>query len=200
MDTGIDFYHEDLKDNIYVNPGEIPGNGIDDDSNGYADDSTGYDFANDDDSVYDSATLDKHGTHVAGILAAKGNQVGICGVSPNIKILPAKFINGNSGYISDAIESIEYCIKMGASIINCSWGSPNDSELLRQVMEESGVLYVCAAGNSAWDTTHNKIYPACYDIPSSIKLFFLQISHDFLEFHILIRERNTYILQINVKL
>jgi len=93
LDTGVDVNHPDLYENIRINPGEIAGNGTDDDNNGYVDDVYGYDFANNNNSVFDSAASDTHGTHVSGIIAAGANTEGIRGVAPHVTILPLKFIN-----------------------------------------------------------------------------------------------------------
>jgi thermitase len=95
IDTGTDIKHPDLKNNIWTNPGETAGNGIDDDRNGYVDDVNGWDFANNDASVFDSASEDSHGTHVAGIIAAEGNNnLGVVGVNWKAKIMPLKFLGG----------------------------------------------------------------------------------------------------------
>jgi len=91
VDTGVDVNHPDLTGNMFVNEKELP-NGLDDDGNGYVDDICGWDFANNDNGTFDSQMQDVHGTHVAGIIAAKLNNSGMTGVAPNIKILPLKFI------------------------------------------------------------------------------------------------------------
>ena len=163
LDTGIDISHEDLKDNIYINLAEIPGNGIDDDGNGYIDDVNGWDFFNNDKTVYDGSGLDAHGTHVAGIIAAMDNDTGITGVAPGAKILPLKFINGNYGYTSDAIEAIEYARAMGVRIINCSWGGTEYNPALKDAIDSSGMLFVCAAGNSGVNIDVGPVYPAAFD-------------------------------------
>ena len=122
LDTGVDINHPDLKNNIFTNEKEIPFNGIDDDGNGYIDDVNGYDFANNDNTVYDGKDVDKHGTQVAGIIGASANSEGVRGVAPNVKILPLKFINGSFGYTSDAIEAIEYAknlYSLGNNLSNC---------------------------------------------------------------------------------
>jgi subtilisin family serine protease len=170
LDTGIDINHNDLKDNIFINPKEISGNGVDDDANGYVDDVQGYDFANIDNTVFDGAAYDAHGTHVAGIVAASSNNEGISGVAPNVKILPLKFIHGNYGYTSDAIEAIEYAKTMGVRIINCSWGGTNYNQALLDEMQNSGILFVCAAGNSGKDVSTSPVYPACFELPNVISV------------------------------
>ena len=170
LDTGVDISHEDLSANIYVNANEIAGNGIDDDGNGYIDDVNGWDFANEDEDVYDDATLDMHGTHVAGILAAANNSTGIIGTAPNVKLMPLKFINGNWGYTCDAIAAIEYAMKMGVKIINCSFGGTDDNYALKDTMVNSGILFVCAAGNRGNDVAAYPVYPACFDIPNVLSV------------------------------
>ncbi len=170
LDTGIDISHEDLKDNIYVNSKEIPGNGIDDDSNGYIDDVKGYDFYNGDGSVFDSDSSEEHGTHVAGIIGASANNKGIKGVAPNVKILPLKFIDNGTGYTSDAIDAIEYAKSLGVKVINCSFGSTDDNQALKDEMASSGILFVCAAGNSNSDTSIAPMYPAAFALSNVISV------------------------------
>lgn len=170
LDTGIDINHIDLKDNIFVNSSEIPGNGIDDDGNGYVDDVSGWDFANGDNNVFDSAAQDKHGTHVAGIIAASANTAGIKGIAPKVKILPLKFISGNVGYTSDVLEAIDYAKQMGIKIVNCSFGGTNSNPALKDAMTAADMLFVCAAGNNGMNTASNPIYPACYDLPNIVSV------------------------------
>lgn len=164
VDSGIDINHPDLRYNIWVNPGEIPGNNIDDDGNGFIDDVYGWNFADNDNNVTDS---NGHGTHVAGIIAASGNNTqGITGVIWNATILPLKFIDKNGdGYVSDAVSAISYAIKIGAFIINCSWSGSTYSQTLKNVIESSSALVVCASGNdiSRADTDVTPNYPASYD-------------------------------------
>jgi len=174
LDTGVDINHEDLKDNIYTNTGEIPNNGIDDDNNGYIDDVNGWDFTDDNNTVFDSSVSDLHGTHVSGIIAAKDNDKGIRGVAPGIKIVPLKCINGNYGYTSDIIEAIEYCKIMGIEIVSCSWGGLEENEALYDAMENSQILYVCAAGNMSSNTLQTPVYPACFNIPNIISVAAIQ--------------------------
>lgn len=170
LDTGIDINHNDLKNNIYVNTKEIAGNGKDDDNNGYIDDVKGWDFVNADNTVYDSSTLDLHGTHAAGIIAAGTNTEGISGVAPNVKLLPLKFINGNWGYTCDAIDAIEYAMKMGVKIVNCSFGGTDNNFALKDTMVNSGILFVCAAGNRGADVSISPVYPACFNIPNVLSV------------------------------
>lgn len=171
LDAGIDYNNTDLKRNIYVNSGEIPNNNKDDDNNGYIDDINGWDFGNDDNSVFDNSYFDAHGTHVAGIIAAEsGNGVGISGVAPKVKILPLKFINDDGGYISDAIEAIEYAKEKGVTIINCSWGLYEEDKALKYAMKKAKILFVCAAGNDMSDVSVLPMYPACYNLPNILSV------------------------------
>jgi subtilisin family serine protease len=107
IDTGVDYTHPDLADNIWVNTEEIPGNKKDDDGNGYVDDIHGYDFVNRDGNPMDDHF---HGTHVAGTIGAVGaNEIGVVGVAWQVQIMALKFLDGSgSGYASDAIEALNY--------------------------------------------------------------------------------------------
>ena len=122
---------------------------------------TGYDFYSDDTSVYDGLD-DDHGTHVAGTIAAIDNSIGVIGVAPNIKIMPLKFLGPDGGYISDAIDAINYAKQNGADIINASWGGGGYSEALKNAIESFGGVFVVAAGNNKTDTDKNPYYPASY--------------------------------------
>ena len=185
IDEGVDISHPDLRGNIWTNPGEVPGNGVDDDNNGYVDDVHGYDFANDDASVYDpdpiSGSGDEHGTHVAGTIAAEGdNATGVAGGSWQARIMALKFLGPNSGSTLDAVEAINYAVKNGARISNNSWGyvgSP--SRALQDAISKAdaaGHLFVAAAGNGGPDgigddndaNSSNTNYPSSYNNPNII--------------------------------
>lgn len=173
IDSGVDYLHPDLAANMWVNPGEIPGNKIDDDRNGYVDDVHGYDFLNKDGDPMDD---NGHGTHVAGTIAAvTNNATGIAGVSWNAKIMALKFTDATgSGSVANAISAILYAANMGAKVMNNSWGGPSYSELLFDAISDAtfnittqqGSLFVAAAGNSFSnnDDYLNKFYPASYNI------------------------------------
>jgi subtilisin family serine protease len=164
IDSGVDVNHPDLQSNIWTNTGETPGNGIDDDGNGYIDDVNGWDFYVNDNDPRDAHG---HGTHVAGTIAAVGNNgIGITGVSWSAKIMALRFLDAwGSGTTADAISAIEYASAMGADIINNSWGNSTytPSEPLKEAIEASGALVVCAAGNSGWNNdTLIPHYPSSY--------------------------------------
>lgn len=168
LDTGVDIGHAELSGRIHTNLYEIPGNGIDDDGNGYIDDVNGWDFYHDDNTVYDSFTADSHGTMVSGIISANENNTGIMGISPDITLLPLKFIGPEGGYTSDAIRAISYAERMGVSIMNCSFGGPDDNRALKEAMEASGMLFVCAAGNNGADINEQPVYPAAFGLSNII--------------------------------
>lgn len=177
IDTGVDINHPDLKPNIWTNQNEVPGNRLDDDSNGYVDDVHGWDFHNDDNSVFDSATEDLHGTHVAGTIAAKGNNnVGVAGVSWRTKVMPLKFIGPDGGYVSDAAEALDYAVAEGVKISNNSYGFYDtcggcySQTLLGSIdrAREAGHLFVTAAMNGGSDKKGDDndkapVYPASYE-------------------------------------
>lgn len=165
IDTGVDYNHPDLADNIWVNEGEIPGNGIDDDGNGFIDDYRGWDFNNNDNDPQDDHS---HGTHCAGTIAAVGNNgIGIAGVNWHAKIMPLKFLSsGGSGTTADAVSAIMYATMMGAKVMSNSWGGGGFSNALRDAIEaakEAGIIFVAAAGNSAGDNDLLPHYPSSYD-------------------------------------
>lgn len=183
IDTGIELAHPDLAPNAWVNPQDFPGNNQDDDGNGYIDDVNGWNFANDNNAVYKDFDTDVHGTHVAGIIGAAGNnQIGVAGVAWHVKLMSLKFIGkkNGKGSLSDAIKSIEYVIDQktrGVNVlaINASWGGPGASNLLRDAVVkagEAGILFVCAAGNETVDVDANPSYPVAYssDIPTLISV------------------------------
>lgn len=147
IDTGVDYNHLDLRNNIWINTAEIPDNGIDDDGNGYIDDVYGWDFVgNDNDPTDDNG----HGTHVAGIIAAENNNIGSVGVAYNSKVMVLKAGN-SSGYFnnSDIAEAIRYAYMNGASVINMSFGGSLISVAVEEALENAynSCVLVAAAGN-----------------------------------------------------
>lgn len=165
VDTGVLTGHTDLKDNIYYNQGEIgtdgegkdkSSNGIDDDENGYIDDYIGWDFASSDSTKQDNNPNPGHvhGTHVAGIVGAKQNNIsGIAGVAKYVGIIPIKcgIDDANAAYIESGYQGILYAATLGAHTINCSWGGSGmgqaEAEVLQNV-SEMGSIVVAAAGNN----------------------------------------------------
>ncbi|MDH5544417.1 MAG: PKD domain-containing protein [Gammaproteobacteria bacterium] len=172
VDTGVDYTHTDLSSNMWINNDEIADNGVDDDGNGYIDDVFGYDFANNDGDPIDD---NEHGTHVAGTIAASANNgVGVAGVAWSAKIMSVKFLTSRGGgYTSDAIQSIQYAIDMGANIINASWGGSGYSQLLFDAVSaanDAGITLVAAAGNSSINIDMSKHYPSSFNLPNVISV------------------------------
>jgi subtilisin family serine protease len=161
IDTGVDISHPDLDANIWTNPDEIAGNGIDDDGNGYVDDVHGWDFHNGDATVFDSKDGDKHGTHVAGTIAAEGgNGAGVAGVAWAAEIVPVKFLGPRGGTTANAVKAVDYLTgvktrygKVVAS--NNSWGGGGYSQALHDAIQRANaaeILFVAAAGNGGSDS------------------------------------------------
>ena len=160
VDTGVDIGHPDLQANIWVNPYEVAGDGIDNDGNGYADDTNGWDFFNNDRTVYDGSG-DEHGTHVAGTIGGSGgNGVGVAGVNWAVTMIPAKFLGPSGGSTTGAIKAIDYLTDLknrhGVGIVasNNSWGGGSYSSALHSAIiraANAGILFVAAAGNGGAD-------------------------------------------------
>jgi len=172
IDTGVDYNHPDLSANIWTNPGEIAGDGIDNDSNGYIDDVRGWDFAYNDNNPMD---VDGHGTHVSGTIAGKGNNgVGVTGVAWNAKIMPLKFLDDSgSGSTSNAILAINYATAKGVKLTNNSWGGGGYSQALYDAINtagQQGALFIAAAGNSSQNTDTTPAYPASYNLANIISV------------------------------
>ncbi len=160
VDTGVDYNHPDLAPNIWQNTREII-NGKDDDGNGYVDDVRGWNFvAKNNDPMDDNG----HGTHCAGTIAAVGNNgIGVAGTAWNVKIMPLKFLNEKgSGYISDAISAILYASRNGASVISNSWSGTGYSQSLKDAIDASNAVVICAAGNSGANADIAPQYPAAF--------------------------------------
>ncbi len=171
VDTGVDHTHPDLAANIWSNPKEIPGNGIDDDGNGYVDDTWGWNFVSNTNAPLDGHS---HGTHVSGTIAAVGNNgVGVIGVAPAAKIMAVKGLDDDgSGYDSDLAQGIVYAADNGADVINMSWGGIGDSPLIEEAVDYAhslGVVLVAAAGNSAIDAS--QFLPAKYASVITVSAF-----------------------------
>jgi hypothetical protein len=170
IDSGIDFSHPDLAANIWRNPREIAGNGLDDDGNGYIDDIHGWDFVDNDNLPQDGFW---HGTHVAGIIGAVGdNGIGVSGVSPQVSILPLRFQdNSGLGYTGAAVSALNYVTQLklaGVPIVatNISWGGGTSTSLSLQTalaaQANAGITVVVAAGNNAGDNDAVPRYPSSY--------------------------------------
>jgi subtilisin family serine protease len=166
IDSGIDYLQPDLVENMWVNTGEIPDNGIDDDGNGYIDDIHGYDFHQVDSDPSDAYG---HGTHCAGTIAGRGNNgLGVTGVSWQAKLMACRFLSASgSGWTSDAIEAINYAVANGAKVLSNSWGGGGYSESLKAAIEnarDNGVLFIAAAGNNGQDNDAIPHYPSSYNV------------------------------------
>lgn len=171
LDTGVDYRHEDLRNNIWRNPGEISGNGIDDDGNGFVDDVRGWTFVDrDNNSPMDR---DGHGTHIAGTIAAVKNDRGITGVAYNAKIMPVKVIDGDddasfSRFDRNVADGIRYAVNNGAHVINMSLGNylgePHMSRTYSalEYARRRGVVVVIASGNEAEEGATEPIEPAVF--------------------------------------
>ncbi|MFZ2279090.1 MAG: tandem-95 repeat protein [Prosthecobacter sp.] len=172
IDTGIDYTHPDLAANMWLNAGEIPGNGIDDDGNGYIDDMRGWDFVSNDN---DPADDHYHGTHCAGTIGAVGdNGIGVAGVCHTVRLMALKFLSGSGGgSTSDAIEAVLYATANHVTLTSNSWGGGGYSQTLKNAIDAAGtagILFVAAAGNSGINTDLSASYPASYDSANIISV------------------------------
>ncbi len=183
IDTGIDIAHEDLKNNLWVNPGESgldskgrnkATNGIDDDGNGYIDDVHGWNYVSNNNKLDDNHG---HGTHIAGIVGAEaGNGKGITGIAPQVSLMILKYYDPKvpgTDNLKNTIQSIRYAVKMGAHIINYSGGgteySQEEFEAVKSA-EEKGILFVAAAGNERSNSDFHHYYPADYKLKNIISV------------------------------
>ncbi|HET6351531.1 MAG TPA: S8 family serine peptidase, partial [Coriobacteriia bacterium] len=171
IDTGIDYNHPDLVANVWTNPGEIAGNGVDDDGNGYIDDVHGWDAVNGDGDPFDDHG---HGTHCSGVVGASaGNGIGVAGVNWKSKIVGIKMLDVTGyGSTADEIEAFEYAKTIGAQVINCSWGGYSDTVDTAEYDEIASLnaLVVCSAGNDANDNDVFDSDLGGYSYPSSLDL------------------------------
>jgi thermitase len=183
IDTGVDINHEDLDDNLWVNPGETGkdsagrdkrSNGIDDDGNGFVDDVHGWNFVSNNKDLSDNHG---HGTHISGIIGAEaGNGVGVSGVAPKVQIMTLKYFDPKvrgTDNLKNTIKSIRYAVKMGAHIINYSGGgleySASEYQAVKEAMNK-GILFIAASGNERSNSDLHKYYPADYDLPNVISV------------------------------
>ena len=181
IDTGVDYTHPDLAANIWRNPGETAGDGIDNDRNGYVDDVRGWDFTGYGAGDNDPMDVQGHGTHVAGTIAAAGNNgLGMTGVSWNAKVMPLRVFDAN-GYSSAAgiSAAINYATRMrrdfgvNVRVTNNSWGGGGFSQAIYNAVAASnnaGMLFVAAAGNDGADNDVTASYPANFDLPNVISV------------------------------
>ena len=176
IDGGLQLDHPDLAANIWTNPGEIAGNGLDDDGDGYVDDLHGWNASDDNGNVsFIDPTTDFHGTHVAGTIgAAGGNGIGVAGVNWNVTLISGKIFPG--GFYSDAIQAIDYMtnlkIRKGLNIValNHSWGGPSFSQALLDAFTraaKAGIISVAAAGNNTNNIDVTPFYPASFNTTAS---------------------------------
>jgi len=172
IDGGVEITHPDLAANIWRNPRETR-NGRDDDGNGYVDDIHGWDFIGNDPDPKADTTAHIHGTHVAGIVGAVGNNgKGIVGHAPNVRLMSLKYIGSNgSGLTSHAIRAIDYAVRNGAHIINASWSTTSYSQALYDAIARAraaGVLVVAAAGNDGINIDKTPRYPASFGLDNIV--------------------------------
>ncbi|MDB2447399.1 S8 family serine peptidase [bacterium] len=181
IDTGVDYNHDDLKDNYWTNPGESGldaegndkrTNGIDDDNNGFVDDFRGWDFANNDNDPMDD---NSHGSHCAGTIGANGDDGhGVVGVNWDVSIVGVKFLTGGgSGSLDNAVRSIDYVSTIGAKISSNSWGGGGYSAAMEEAIErnrDAGVLFIAAAGNSGTDNDSRAHYPSSYEVDNVLSV------------------------------
>ena len=164
IDSGIDFSHSDLRSNQWNNILE-QANSQDDDSNGFADDLHGWDFVMNSNEIKDAQG---HGTAIAGIIAARGNNaIGISGVMWRASLMSLRVLDDTgTGDIARAVEAMDYAVQNGAQVINCSWGTDDASIALREAVGRAsrrGVVVVASAGNGRRDIETQPHYPASYD-------------------------------------
>jgi len=177
VDTGVDYNHPDLQENMWRNPSEIPGDGIDNDNNGIIDDVFGF---NGIDNSGDPMDAHGHGTHCSGTMAGRGNnEIGVAGINWSGKIMGIRFMDASGrGDLAAAIRGIDYVVSqkqrgVNVRVMNNSWGGGGFSEPLRRAIEKAGqegIVFVAAAGNSASDNDSSPSYPASYDLPNLISV------------------------------
>lgn len=174
IDTGIDYIHPDLRGNVWVNPDEIPDNGIDDDHNGYVDDLHGINAITDSGDPMDD---EGHGSHVAGIIGAQGNnEIGISGVAQQVQLVACKFLDDSGqGTQSDALKCMEYFANLGVNLVatNNSWGGDEYSQSFHDAIANHlshNILFIAAANNVTGNNDESSFYPANYDLPNVLSV------------------------------
>jgi len=176
LDGGVDLGHPDLQANAWTNPGEVPGNGQDDDVNGFVDDVNGWDFANNDRTVFDGEEGDDHGTHVAGIIGARGNNgAGVSGVNWQVSIMSVKVLGGDGGGATSTIINGYNYVRVlkgrgiNVRVTNNSYGGAGFSQSAFNAIQALGnadILFVAAAGNDAVDNFGTPHFPSSYELPN----------------------------------
>ncbi len=173
IDEGIQFTHPELDGQIWNNPFDVA-DGVDNDNNGYVDDIHGWDFAGNNNTIYDGGkrgNADDHGTHVAGTIGAENNGTGVVGVNWNITIISAKFLGSNGGTTANAIKAVDYITdlktrhRINLVATNNSWGGGGFSQALGDAIERANtqnILFVAAAGNSGSNNDVTASYPSNY--------------------------------------
>jgi subtilisin family serine protease len=178
VDSGVNYTHPDLAANMWHNPGEIPGDGLDNDLNGYVDDIYGWDFANNDSDPRDD---EGHGTSVAGIMAAVGNNgIGVAGINWGAKIMALKYARSTFvASTADVTEAVNYATMMrtqyGVNVraLNNSYGVFGYSQALSDAIEasgEAGIMFVASAGNSSSDNDLGPQYPANFQLENVLSI------------------------------
>lgn len=177
LDSGVDLSHPDLVDNLWSNPRDVAGNGVDDEGNSFIDDVRGWNFVDGDNDIQDRYG---HGTHVSGIIGATGNNgVGVAGLNWRVSIMALKILGDDGlGTASSAIAAMNYVTMMRrdfeANIVvsNNSWGASSGMSIVMQdaiaAMADVGVGFVAAAGNRSSDNDVLPRYPSSYDVPNVI--------------------------------
>lgn len=177
IDTGVDYNHEDLKENMWVNAHEETGEpDFDDDGNGYKDDVYGYDFYNKDGDPIDGHS---HGTHCAGTIGAVGNNgIGVPGVAWDVRIMAVQIFSGTgeSAGAAQIAKAIDYAVDNGANILSNSWGGGAANENIRRAItraETKGALFVAAAGNDGGNNDQYPHYPSSYSNDSIVGVLWI---------------------------
>lgn len=171
VDAAVDYDHPQLAPRLYVSAAEFSENGADDDQNGYIDDFHGWDFHGRRPKPIVTSN-NKHGSHVAGIIAADHASGDVPGLAPSARIIPANFMDSNGGgSLGDAILAINYVAARGAKVINASWGGEFCSTALRETiasLESRNILFVVASGNSSLDLDYVPEFPAAFSLAPQI--------------------------------
>ena len=172
VDTGVDMTHPDLVANLWTNPHEVPGNGVDDDGDGHVDDVHGWDMIDGD---ADPSDDNGHGTSLAGVVAARGdNGIGVAGVAWRARIMPIKVVDAGASAPSAAIaDGIRYAVAHGAGIVLLALAGSDPGAYLQDAVRaasDAGVLVVCAAGNGGHDIDTAPEYPASFAFPNLVRV------------------------------